>query len=241
MARVLVIEDDPDHPGALEDNLVQAGHHAFAASTGKAGLKVAREVQPDVVLLDLVLPDMPGTSVAKELRRDPATQRIPIIMVTAKADEIDRVVGFEIGAADFVVKPFNVRELLLRIEAVLRRSSRPPHQEILNVGELRVDCQAHRVTVNAVEISLAALEFKLLVTLIERRDHVQARGTLLNDVWGVAPEVTTRTVDTHVKRLRDKLGSAGKFIQTVRGVGYRFSEDPGGQQGRRSNPRSPRL
>jgi two-component system, OmpR family, phosphate regulon response regulator PhoB len=230
MARVLVIEDDPDRPGALEDNLVRAGHHTFAASTGKAGLKLAVEMQPDVVLLDLLLPDMPGTSVAKELRRHPATRRIPIIMVAAKADEIDRVVGFEIGADDFVVKPFNVRELLLRIEAVLRRSSRPPNQQVLDVGKLRVDCQAHRVTVDAEEIPLAALEFKLLVTLIERRDQVQARATLLSDVWGVDPNVTTRTVDTHVKRLRGKLGSAGRFIQTVRGVGYRFTDTSEGEK-----------
>jgi two-component system phosphate regulon response regulator PhoB len=226
VARVLVIESDPDFRGVLESNLTQAGHRAFVATTGNAGLKLAGEVRPDVVLLDLVLPDMPGISVAKELQRDPETRRIPIVMVAAKADEIDRVVGFEIGADDFVVKPFNVRELLLRIEAVLRRSQ-PPNQRTLDIGPLHVDRQAHRVTVNGEEIVITPLEFKLLVTLIERRDRVQPRRTLLTDVWGVDPNMTTRTVDTHVKRLRDKLGSAGELIQTVRGVGYRFSETPG--------------
>jgi two-component system phosphate regulon response regulator PhoB len=229
VARVLVIESDPDFRGVLESNLTQAGHRAFVASTGNAGLKLAGEVRPDVVLLDLVLSDMPGIGVAKELQRDPETRRIPIVIVAAKADEIDRVVGFEIGADDFVVQPFNVRELLLRIEAVLRRSQ-PPNQRILDIGALHVDRQAHRVTVNGEEIVITPLEFKLLVTLIERRDRVQPRRTLLTDVWGVDPNMTTRTVDTHVKRLRDKLGSAGELIQTVRGVGYRFSETPGREE-----------
>ncbi len=224
MARVLVIEDEPGLQELLEQTIALAGHQPFLASTGESGLKAARQVKPDVILLDLVLPDLPGTRVAEELRRDAETRPIPIIMVTAKAEEIDRVVGFDIGADDFVIMPFNVHELLLRIEAVLRRSSRPPQEHVLVVGELRVDSQAHRVTVGAADVSLAALEFKLLVTLIERRDRVQPRGTLLGDVWGLDPELTTRTVDTHVKRLRGKLGSAGRFIQTVRGVGYRFSE-----------------
>ena len=226
MARILAIGQESDFRAVLEYSVAQTGHRTFAASTGEGGLKLAHEVRPDVVLLDLVLPDTPGTSVAKELQRDPETRLIPIIMVAAKADEIDRVVGFEIGADDFVVKPFNVREMLLRIEAVLRRSQ-PANLQILNVGELRVDRQAHRVTVKAQEIAMTPLEFKLLVTLVERRDRVQPRRTLLIDVWGVDPNVTTRTVDTHVKRVRDKLGSAGRLIQTVRGVGYRVSEDRG--------------
>jgi two-component system phosphate regulon response regulator PhoB len=226
VARVLIIDDEPELQERLEYTLAQAGHLPFTASTGATGLQAAREMQPEVVLLDLMLPDMPGTRVARELRRDAKTRGIPIIMMTAKADEIDRVAGFEIGADDFVVKPFEIHELLLRIEAVLRRSSWPPNPQILDVGELHVDCQAHRVTVNEEDISLAALEFKLLVTLIERHDHVMPRATLLSDVWGVNPEITTRTVDTHVKRLRGKLGSAGRFIQTVRGIGYRFSENP---------------
>jgi two-component system phosphate regulon response regulator PhoB len=225
MARVLVIEDEPDLREVLQYNLSQAGHRPFGAATGEAGLKMALEVRPDLILLDLMLPDVPGTSVARALRREPQTQAVPIIMVTAKAEEVDRIVGFEIGADDYVVKPFSVRELLLRIDAVLRRG-KSPEQQLIEVGELRIDKDAHRVTVNAEEISLTALEFKLLVTLTERRDRVQARGTLLSDVWAIDAEIASRTVDTHVKRLRDKLGSAGRFIETVRGVGYRFSELP---------------
>jgi two-component system phosphate regulon response regulator PhoB len=225
MARVLVIEDEADLREVLHYNLTQAGHRPYTAATGEAGLKLAQEVRPDIVLLDLMLPDLAGTSVAKSLRREPQTQLVPIIMVTAKAEEIDRIVGFELGADDYVVKPFSVRELILRIDAVLRRG-RTPEQRLLEAGELRVDKEAHRVTVSGEEISLTALEFKLLVTLIERRERVQARGTLLSDVWAIDAEIASRTVDTHVKRLRDKLGTAGRFIETVRGVGYRFSETP---------------
>jgi len=225
MARVLVIEDEADLLEVLQYNLTQAGHRPFAAATGEAGLRLAHEVRPEVVLLDLMLPDVPGTNVAKALRREPDTQLVPIIMVTARAEEVDRVVGFELGADDYVVKPFSVRELMLRIDAVLRRG-RAPEQRVIDAGELRIDREAHRVTVGGEEISLTALEFKLLVTLTERRERVQARGTLLSDVWAIDAEVASRTVDTHVKRLRDKLGAAGRFIETVRGVGYRFSETP---------------
>jgi two-component system phosphate regulon response regulator PhoB len=225
MARVLVIEDEADLREVLQYNLTQAGHRPYTAATGEAGLKLAQEVRPDIVLLDLMLPDLAGTSVAKSLRREPQTQLVPIIMVTAKAEEIDRIVGFELGADDYVVKPFSVRELILRIDAVLRRG-RTPEQRLIEAGELRLDKEAHRVTVSGEEISLTALEFKLLVTLIERRERVQARGTLLSDVWAIDAEIASRTVDTHVKRLRDKLGTAGRFIETVRGVGYRFSETP---------------
>jgi two-component system phosphate regulon response regulator PhoB len=225
VARVLVIEDEADLREVLQYNLTQSGHRPFAAATGEEGLKLAQEVRPEVVLLDLMLPDIPGTSVARMLRREPETQLVPIIMVTAKAEEIDRIVGFELGADDYVVKPFSVRELMLRVEAVLRRG-RPADQRVIEVGELRIDRDAHRVTVGGAEVSLTALEFKLLVTLMERRDRVQARGTLLTDVWAIDAEIASRTVDTHVKRLRDKLGSAGRFIETVRGVGYRFSENP---------------
>jgi len=225
VARVLVIEDEDDLREVLQYNLTQAGHRPFLAATGEAGLKLAQEVRPEVVLLDLMLPDIPGTNVARALRREPETQLVPIIMVTAKAEEIDRIVGFELGADDYVVKPFSVRELMLRIEAVLRRG-RAMEQRVIEVGDLCIDREAHRVTVGGDEVSLTALEFKLLVTLTERRDRVQARGTLLTDVWAIDAEIASRTVDTHVKRLRDKLGSAGRFIETVRGVGYRFSENP---------------
>jgi two-component system phosphate regulon response regulator PhoB len=226
MARVLVISDEPDLQEVLEHDFELAGHELFMAKTGEAGFQAAREGLPQIILLDISLPDAQGIHVADELRRDLETRHIRIIMM-ARAEQIDGLAGFEIGEDDFVIRPFNVREVLLRIEAVLRRSSRPPKNEIFVIGELRVDCQAHRVTVNAEDVSLAALEFRLLVTLIERRDHPQPRGTLLGDVWGVDPHLSTRTVDTHVKRLRGKLGTAGRFIQTVRGIGYRFSEGTG--------------
>src|SRR5580698_6830704 len=221
MARVLVIEDEADLREVLQYNLTQAGHRAFTAATGDAGLKLALEVKPDIVLLDLMLPDVSGTLVAKALRREPLTQLVPIIMVTAKAEEIDRIVGFELGADDYVVKPFSVRELLLRIDAVLRRG-KTSEQRLIEIAELRIDKDAHRVTVGAEEVLLTALEFKLLVTLVERRDRVQGRGTLLSDVWAMDSEIASRTVDTH--------GTAGRFIETVRGVGYRFSEAPSGPE-----------
>ena len=182
-----------------------------------------------MVILDLMLPDLPGTEVCKSMKRDPKTKSIPILMLTAKGSEIDRVVGFELGADDYVVKPFSVRELILRIEAILRRgrSDESTTRASIEFGVLRVDLDAHRVWVADREVELTALEFNLLVTLYERRNRVQNRTTLLDDVWGIEASITTRTVDTHVKRLREKLGQAGDYIETVRGVGYRFAETPG--------------
>jgi two-component system, OmpR family, phosphate regulon response regulator PhoB len=228
MARVLVIEDEPDLREVLAYNLTQAGHRPFAAPTAGEGIRLAREVRPDLVLLDLMLPDAPGTSVCRALRSEPDTQRVPIIVVSAKGDEVDRIVGFELGADDYVVKPFSVRELMLRVDAVLRRGH-GAEPRVLEIAELRIDKEGHRVTVGSEEVLLTALEFKLLVTLVERRERVQSRGALLSDVWGLEADVISRTVDTHVKRLRDKLGSAGRFIDTVRGVGYRFTELPTGE------------
>lgn len=197
------------------------------ASGGQEGLRLAREEPPDLVLLDLMLPDLPGTEVCRTLKREPATQGAAVVMVTAKGEEIDRVVGFELGADDYVVKPFSVRELLLRVQAILRRSwSEQPVAPTFEFGCLRVDREAHRVWVTNKEVELTALEFKLLTTLHDRRNRVQTRGALLSDVWGIDADITTRTVDTHVKRLREKLGAAGEYIETVRGVGYRFADAP---------------
>jgi two-component system phosphate regulon response regulator PhoB len=223
MARVILIEDEADLREILQYNLTQAGHRVQSAATAEAGLRLARETLPDIVLLDLMLPDRPGTTVCTALRRESRTQDIPIIMVTAKAEEVDRIVGLELGADDYLVKPFSVRELVLRMNAVLRRgeAKEPP---LIEVSELRIDRDAHRVEVEGAEIPMTPLEFKLLLTLIVRRERVQTRSTLLSDVWELDPGVSSRTVDTHVKRLRDKLAGAGRFIQTVRGVGYRFSE-----------------
>ncbi len=221
MARVLVVEDEQDLREVLEYNLAQAGHRVKTASSGAEALRLAPELKPELVLLDLMLPDVSGTEVCRALRKDPQLKDTRIIMVTAKAEEIDRVVGFELGADDYVAKPFSVRELLLRVQAVLRRSQ-PIDVPVLEVGPIRVDRVAHRVTVNGQEIQLTSLEFKLLVTLLERKNRVQTRGTLLTDVWGFVAEIESRTVDTHVKRLREKLGDAGHVIETVRGVGYRL-------------------
>ena len=227
MARILVVEDEIDLQEILEYNLTQAGHQVHIVANGTEALRAAREEKPDVILLDLMLPDIPGTEVCKELKKDPRTQGIHVVMVTAKGEEIDRVVGFEIGADDYIVKPFSVRELILRVQAVLRR--RAPEQgpaRVMRFGPLRVDREAHRAWIDDSEVDLTALEFRLLTTLESRRNRVQTRERLLSDVWGIDADVTTRTVDTHVKRLREKLGSAAKYIETVRGVGYRFSEAP---------------
>lgn len=227
MARILVVEDELDLQEILEYNLTQAGHQVHVVANGTEALRAAREERPDVILLDLMLPDIPGTEVCKELKKDPRTQGVHVVMVTAKGEEIDRVVGFEIGADDYIVKPFSVRELILRVQAVLRR--RPAEQgpaRVVRFGPLKVDREAHRAWIDDSEVDLTALEFRLLTTLESRRNRVQTRERLLSDVWGIDADVTTRTVDTHVKRLREKLGNAAKYIETVRGVGYRFSEAP---------------
>jgi len=226
MARIVLIEDEPDLREIVQYNLSQAGHRVHVAGSAEAGLRLVRETMPDIVLLDLMLPDRPGTTVCTALKREPHTQAIPVIMVTAKGDEVDRIVGLELGADDYVVKPFSVRELILRINAVLRRSE-AKEPAVVELGELRLDRDAHRVEVAGNEIPMTPLEFKLLATLAQRKERVQTRSALLADVWELDPGVTSRTVDTHVKRLRDKLGSAGRFIQTVRGIGYRFSEKAG--------------
>ena len=231
MAQVLVIEDERDIRDVLEYNLRQAGYDVQVAPTGGEGLRLAHERAPELVLLDLMLPDMHGTDVCRSLKQDVATRDARIVMVTAKGEEIDRVVGFELGADDYVVKPFSVRELLLRIQAVLRHapSNDVPASSSQGTvfGVLRIDQDAHRVWVNAQELELTALEYKLLVTLLERKNRVQSREVLLTDVWGVQSDIATRTVDTHVKRLREKLGDeACDYIQTVRGVGYRFVAHP---------------
>ena len=227
MARILIVEDERDLQTVLEYNFRRAGHDVLQALRGEEGLRLARQHRPDLICLDIMLPDVPGTDICRQLKSDPATKAIPVMMLTAKGEEVDRVVGFELGADDYVVKPFSVRELLLRIQAVLRRSAGETEAHpLVEFGRLRVDRDAHRVWVDSAEVHLTALEFKLLLTLHERRDRVQSRDVLLDVVWDVQADVTTRTVDTHVKRLREKLGPAGAYIETVRGVGYRFAAAP---------------
>ena len=225
MARILVVEDEADIRDVIAFNLRQAGHQVLTAGRGSEALEALDAHKPGLVILDLMLPDMTGTEICKTIKHDPRTKHIPVVMLTARGEEIDRVVGFEVGADDYVVKPFSMRELMLRASAVLRRVGTPssPAPALIELGELKIDNAAHRVWIGGSEVELTALEFRLLMTFYERRERVQSRATLLDDVWGVSPDMATRTVDTHVKRLREKLGSAGDHIETVRGVGYRFT------------------
>jgi len=232
---VLVIEDEVDLATTLEYNLRSEGFQVRLAHSGKQGLASATtEPLPDVIVLDLMLPDLSGTEICRRLREQERTRELPVIMCTAKGEEIDRVVGFEVGADDYVVKPFSVRELILRVRALLRRVQRPNQSDgrgsgesaLLRFGRLKIDRDAHRAWVDDGEIALTALEFRLLHAFLARRGRVQSRDALLDEVWGMDADVTTRTVDTHVKRLREKLGDAGAYIETLRGVGYRFKGEP---------------
>ena len=222
MARILIVEDELDIRDVVAFNLRQAGHTVFAAARGREALERFEET-PSLVLLDLMLPDMSGVEVCRTMKH--AAPHVPVLMLTARGEEIDRVVGFEVGADDYIVKPFSMRELLLRVNAILRRSGATPAktQGTIELGELEIDVDAHRVWVGEREVELTALEFRLLMTFYERRERVQSRSTLLDDVWGVSPDLVTRTVDTHVKRLREKLGRTGELIETIRGVGYRLT------------------
>jgi two-component system phosphate regulon response regulator PhoB len=225
---ILVIEDEPDLAATLEYNLQKEGYQTRVALTGQLGIDGATtEPLPDAIVLDLMLPDVSGTEVCRRLRENDRTRDIPILMCTAKGSEIDRVVGFEVGADDYVVKPYSVRELLLRVRALLRRTQKSEVEpQTMRFGRLRVDREAHRAWVDETEIALTALEFRLLHAFMSRRGRVQTRDALLSDVWGIEADVTTRTVDTHVKRLREKLGGAADYVETLRGVGYRFRDHP---------------
>jgi two-component system phosphate regulon response regulator PhoB len=223
---ILIVEDERDVQTILEFNLKEAGFETLRASNGEDALAWLRARVPDLVLLDLMLPDMSGTEVCRRLKSDPRTSAVPVVVLTARGAELDRVVGFELGADDYVAKPFSVRELVLRIRAVLRRTSAPaaPERPVVTIGPIRLDREAHRVTVEGREIDLTPIEFKLLGTLMDRAGRVQSRERLLGDVWELSDGVETRTVDTHVKRLRDKLAPAEELIETVRGLGYRFAQ-----------------
>jgi two-component system phosphate regulon response regulator PhoB len=224
MPRVLVIDDEPDIVDLVSHHLKSGGLEPVAALTGADGLRQAREVLPDLIILDLMLPDLEGTEVLRALRNDDRTRAIPIIFLTARSTEVDRVVGFELGGDDYVTKPFSPRELVLRVRAVLRRFADPEPAGMVRSGSLVIDPSRHRVEVDGVEIELTATEFRLLSYFIRRAGHVLGRDQLLDVVWGDEVFVTPRTVDTHIQRLRQKLGSAGQRIETVRGVGYRFAE-----------------
>jgi two-component system phosphate regulon response regulator PhoB len=226
--KILIIEDEPDIRKTLEYNISREGYKVVSASSLSEGKEQINSSDFSLILLDLMLPDGSGLDLCREIKSDKDKSPTPIIILTAKDDEVDKVVGFELGADDYVTKPFSVRELILRIKAILKRGE--SKKETLEVqrqfGELTMDIDSHEVFVNSEQIILTALEFRLLRQLVDRRGRVQSRDQLLSDVWGYSAEVTTRTVDTHIKRLREKLGTMGKYIQTIRGVGYKFSRTP---------------
>lgn len=222
---ILVVDDEPDIRKLVELNLKREGFEVLAVDCGQAALDAARRHRPQLVVLDLMLPDLSGTEVCRRLRSDPETADIPVLMLTARSEEIDRVVGFEVGADDYVTKPFSVRELVLRVRAILRRHpGGEAEPEQIDRDGLVIDVSAHRVWVEGAELQLTATEFKLLLNLARSAGRVRTRGQLLQEVWEMPPHLNTRTVDTHVKRLREKLGPVSELIQTVRGVGYRFAE-----------------
>ncbi len=223
-SRILVVEDEADLADLVAFNLRGEGHEVTVALDGNTALAEIQRGRPDLVVLDVMLPDISGIEVCRRLRRKRETVGLPVIMLTARTDEVDRVVGFEVGADDYVTKPFSPRELVLRVEAILRRTVPNADVEgpqVITLGALLIDVPAHRVEVLGEEVLLTALEFRLLLDLATRAGRVQSRDALLGRVWGYAPNVETRTVDTHVKRLREKLGDGAKQIETVRGVGYR--------------------
>jgi two-component system, OmpR family, phosphate regulon response regulator PhoB len=223
MQTILIIEDERDLAELLAFNLEREGYRTVIAFDGVEGLETASRVLPDLVLLDLMLPGMLGTEVCKTLKKQEPTSRIPIIMLTAKGEEIDKVVGFEVGAEDYVVKPYSTRELLLRVKAVLRRTATEVVEStLLKVGPISIDTERHLVAIHGAEVTFTTTEFNLLHTLVKRLGRVQSRDVLLRDVWGYNFVEDTRTVDTHVTRLRTKMGEAGDLIKTVRGFGYKI-------------------
>lgn len=223
--RILIAEDEPDVRNLIVMNLKAAGFVVQATDDGASALKHARETQPSLLILDLMLPEMSGLDVCKVLKKDPATSVIPIIMLTAKAEEVDRIVGLELGADDYITKPFSPRELVLRVKSVLRRASATAEaSDEISLGEIHIDRSRCEVRVGGKAIEFTATEFKLLTLLIERRGRVQSRDALLNDVWGYESAIDTRTVDTHIRRLREKLGKSADCIETVRGFGYRIAD-----------------
>ena len=222
--KIYIVEDEPDIRETLEYNFSNEGFKVFTAPDGEEALSNIKKVLPDVLILDLMLPGLSGLDVCKSIRADDDIRDMSIIMLTAKGEEIDRVIGFELGADDYVTKPFSVRELILRVKVLLKKQRESlVENKLVTFGPIRIDLDAHELKINDKEIVLTALEFKLLQHLVKRKGRVQTREQLLGDVWGYSAEVTTRTVDTHIKRLREKLGNTSDYIQTIRGVGYRFS------------------
>jgi two-component system phosphate regulon response regulator PhoB len=232
--RILVVDDEPDITALVAYHLAKAGHRVSTAANGPDALKAAREERPDVVILDLMLPGVSGYDVLAELRRRDETREVGVILLTSRREEPDRIRGLSLGADDYLTKPFSPQELSLRVTALLRRLGSPAVSagSTLAAGPIAIDRSAHRVTIDGNELTLTATEYKLLLTLIERRGRVQTRPQLLETVWEAQPDIQTRTVDMHVQRLRSKLGDAGKMIETVRGFGYRFRSTERGSRTR---------
>jgi phosphate regulon transcriptional regulator PhoB len=225
-ARILIVDDEPDTQELIAFNVKNAGYDVITADDGAEALQKARRHLPDLIVLDLMIPELDGLEVCKLLRRDPITQKVPIVMLTAKGSEVDRVLGLELGANDYVTKPFSPRELILRVRNLLQQqTAETKPTESFKIGDIHIDIAKHQVTIGQKPVDLTATEFRLLKVLAERRGRVQSREQLLQDVWHYDNIIDTRTVDTHMRRLREKLGKAARYLDTVRGVGYRFLED----------------
>ncbi len=230
MHSILVVEDEKDIHDLVEYHLKQAGYSVLSDFTGETVLVQARRERPRLIILDLMLPDMDGKDICRALKSDSATRSIPVLMLTARAEEVDRIIGFELGADDYVTKPFSPRELVLRVGSILRKREVDREDvKVIEFADLRIDIEGHQVWVRRRSVQLTSIEFKLLVALACSRGRVKTRERLLDQVWGYSYEGYARTVDTHILRLREKLENAGAYIETVRGVGYRFIEDIGNE------------
>ena len=224
--RILIVEDDKNISKLVKYNLEKADYDCNISSTGEKALEFLKNQPADLIILDIMLPEMNGFDVCRNIKQDAKLKAIPIIMLTARGEEVDRVVGLELGADDYIVKPFSPRELVLRVKAILKRGkAEESKKDILAIGDITVNIPKHEVTVKNKVIVLTPLEFKLLTTLVERQGRVQTRETLLSDVWGIYTPVDTRTIDTHIKRLREKLGKPGNMIVTVMGLGYKLKDE----------------
>ena len=224
--RILIVEDDKHISKLVKFNLEKANYECTVAATGEKALEVLNDQPMDLIILDIMLPGMDGFSICRTIKEKEKLKNIPIIMLTAKGEEVDRIVGLELGADDYIVKPFSPRELVLRVKAILKRGKfEESKKDTLVARDITVDIPKHKVTVRGKPVELTQMEFKLLVTLMERRSRVQTRERLLSDVWDMDTDVDTRTIDTHVKRLREKLGRSGSLIETIRGLGYKFKEE----------------
>jgi len=224
--KILVVDDEPDITSLLSYHLKAAGYEVMTINDPIGSLSLARSFLPDLIILDIMMPDLDGIQICRILRTDPKLKSVPVIFLTAKGEEADRVTGFEVGGDDYLCKPFSIQELVLRVHSILRRTTKAVSKEPkrLQLGQIVVDVDCHEVTVNGLPVQLTATEFKLLSQLMESRGRVVTREHLLINVWNYETEIETRTIDTHVRRLREKLGSEAVWIETIRGIGYRMAE-----------------